>query len=95
MTAWTAAHTDYRTECRATAELQLALPPRPDEPPSAPWRLRTVSCPEPDAFRLHTAAFQGPGQLTQTGKPTDACTLDLHHGALLIAAPDGWSASVS
>ncbi|KAK1183878.1 hypothetical protein B7755_040680 [Streptomyces sp. NBS 14/10] len=95
MAAWTAAHTNYRTERPATAELQLALPPRPDEPPSSPWRLRTVSCTDPDTFRLHTDAFHGPGQLTQTGKPTAACSLDLHHGAMRVAAPDGWSASVS
>ncbi|MDW6066020.1 hypothetical protein SAZ11_59930 [Streptomyces sp. FXJ1.4098] len=95
MAAWTAAHTNYRTERPAAAELQLALPPRPDEPPSSPWRLRTVSCAEPDAFRLHIDAFQGPGQLTQTGRPTAACSLDLHHGAMRVAAPDGWSASVS
>lgn len=91
--AWTAAYDDYGTERPADARLQLALPPRPGEPPSAPWRLRTVSCTEPDAFRLHTDAFQGPGQLTPSGEPTAACALDLHHGAMVIAARDGWRAS--
>ncbi|MEU5101348.1 hypothetical protein AB0H07_03510 [Streptomyces sp. NPDC021354] len=91
--AWTAAYDDYGTERAADAQLQLALPPRPDEPLSAPWRLRTVSCTEPEAFRLHADAFQGPGQLTPSGEPTAACGLDLHHGAMLIAARDGWRAS--
>ena len=95
MAAWTAEHTRYRSEHPATAQLQLALPPRPGENSSAPWRLRTVSCTEPDAFRLRADAFQGPGSLVQVGKPTAACSLDLHQGALLISARDGWSASVS
>ncbi|WP_329033376.1 hypothetical protein OIE71_12875 [Streptomyces sp. NBC_01725] len=95
MASWTAGHTDYRTERPATAQLQLALPPRSGEDSSAPWRLRTISCTEPDAFHLDTVAFHGPGPLAQEGKPTAACRLDLHHGALLIAASEGWSASVS
>ncbi|MEW1863265.1 hypothetical protein AB0399_23360 [Streptomyces sp. NPDC088194] len=95
MVAWTAAHTGHLAECPATAQLQLAVPPRPDETPSAPWRLRTVSCTDPDAFHVHTDAFQGPGSLIQLGKPTAACSLDLHQGALLISAEDGWSASVT
>ncbi|MER5870750.1 hypothetical protein [Streptomyces sp. NPDC002044] len=95
MAAWTAAHTDYQTERPAAAQLQLALPPRTDENPSGPWRLRTVSCAEPDAFRFHTDAFKGPGSFVQVGEPTAACSLDLHQGALLIAARAGWSASVS
>lgn len=95
MASWTAAHTDYRLERPATAQLQLALPPRPGEDSSAPWRLRTVSCTEPDAFHLDTVAFRGPGSLVQVGKPTAACSLDLHQGALLIATSDGWSASVN
>ncbi|MGW1116928.1 hypothetical protein ACWD5B_07445 [Streptomyces tanashiensis] len=95
MAAWTAAHTDYQTERPAAAQLQLALPPRTDDNPSAPWRLRTVGCADPDAFRLRTDAFQGPGPLVQVGKPTAACSLDLHQGALLVAAGTGWSASVS
>ncbi|NYV74965.1 hypothetical protein [Streptomyces sp. UH6] len=94
MVSWTAAHTDYRVERAATAQLQLALPPRPGGSSSAPWRLRTVSCTEPDAFHLDVTAFQGPGSLVQVGKPTAACSLDLHRGALHIAAGDGWSASV-
>lgn len=95
MAAWTATHSDYRKERPATAQLLLALPPRPDEDHLVPWRLRAVSCTEPDTFRLRAAAFQGPGQLTQTGKPPVACSLDLHHRALHVVAPDGWSASVS
>ncbi|MGW3627949.1 hypothetical protein [Streptomyces sp. NPDC000880] len=95
MAAWTVGHTHYRTERPATAQLQLALPPGPGEDSSAPWRLRTVSCTEPNAFHLDTVAFQGPGSLVQVGKPTTACSLDLHRGALLIAASNGWSASVS
>ncbi|MDX2675010.1 hypothetical protein [Streptomyces soliscabiei] len=95
MAAWTAAHTRYRSEHPGTAQLQLALPPRPDENSSAPWRLRTVSCTDPDAFHLRTGAFQGPGALVQVGKPTAACSFDLHRGALLVSASNGWSASVS
>ncbi|MFF3057371.1 hypothetical protein [Streptomyces sp. NPDC057909] len=95
MAAWTAAHTGYRSEHPAAAQLQLALPPGPGEDSSAPWRLRTVSCTGPDVFHLRTHAFQGPGSLVQAGKPTAACSLDLHGGALLISAGDGWSASVS
>lgn len=95
MAAWTATHTLYNSEHPATAQLQLALPPRPGRNPSAPWRLRTVSCTDPDAFRLHTDAFEGPGSLVQVGKPTTACSLALHRGALLISTKDGWSTSVS
>ncbi|GAA2417558.1 hypothetical protein GCM10010420_54890 [Streptomyces glaucosporus] len=95
MAAWTATHTGYRTHHPAAAQLHLALPPRPDEPPSARWRLRTVSCTEPDVFRLHTDAFHGPGPLTRTGRPTAARSLDLHRGALLVTARDGWSASAN
>ncbi|QES51961.1 hypothetical protein DEJ50_33165 [Streptomyces venezuelae] len=94
MAAWTAAHTDYQTERPAAAQLQLALPPSTDKSSSGPWRLRTVGCTEPNSFRLHAAAFQGPGPLVQVGKPTAACSLDLHQGALLVAAGAGWSASV-
>lgn len=89
MASWTAAHTDYRSERPATSQLQLALPPRSGEDFSAPWRLRTVSCTEPDAFHLDTVAFHGPGPLAQVGKPTAACSLDLHKGALFISATDG------
>ncbi|MFG1811597.1 hypothetical protein [Streptomyces sp. NPDC049040] len=95
MAAWTAGDADRCSERSAVAQLQFALPPRPDESPSAPWRLRTVSCTEPDAFHLRSGAFEGPGPLVQTGRPTAACRLDLHRGALLVAAGDGWSASVS
>lgn len=95
MAAWTAAYSDSHKEHPATAQLQLALPPRPDENPSAPWRLRTVSCTEPADFHLHTAAFWGPGSLIQTGKATASSSIDLHRGALFVAAGDGWSASVS
>ncbi|WP_051950552.1 hypothetical protein [Actinacidiphila yeochonensis] len=95
LAAWTAAHTDYQTERPAAAQLQLALPPRTNDNSSAPWRLRTVDCADPDAFRLSTDAFQGPGPLVQVGKPTASCSLDLHQGALHVAAGAGWSASVS
>ncbi|GAA1403569.1 hypothetical protein GCM10009639_48570 [Kitasatospora putterlickiae] len=94
MAAWTAAHTDYQTERPAAAQIQLALPPHTDDDSSAPWRLRTVGCADPDAFRLRTDAFQGPGPLVQVGTPTAACSLDLHQGALLVAAGAGWSASL-
>ncbi|MFF9727769.1 hypothetical protein [Streptomyces gardneri] len=95
MAAWTAAHTDYQTERPAAAQLQLALPPRTDKSSSEPWRLRTVGCTEPNSFRLHADAFRGAGPFVQVGKPTSACSLDLHQGALLIASGTGWSASVS
>lgn len=95
MAAWTAAHTDYQAERPAAAQLQLALPPRIDENSSGPWRLRTVGCTEPNSFHLHADAFRGPGPFVQVGKPTAACSLDLHQGALLVAAGAGWSASVS
>lgn len=95
MAAWTAAHTDYQTERPATAQLQLALPPRTAGNASGSWRLRTVGCTEPDAFRLSTDAFQGPGPLVQVGAPTAACSLGLHQGAVFVAARAGWSASVS
>ncbi|MFG2949233.1 hypothetical protein [Streptomyces adustus] len=95
MAAWTAAHIRYQTECPAAAQLQLALPPRAHENSSEPWRLRTIGCTEPNSFRLHADAFQGSGPFVQVGKPTAACSLDLHQGALLVAAGDGWSASVS
>ncbi|MFK3732366.1 hypothetical protein ACI2LJ_19100 [Streptomyces sp. NPDC088090] len=95
MAAWTAAHTDHQKERPATAQLQLALPPRTHEDSSGPWRLRTVSCAEPDSFRLSTDAFRGAGPFVQVGKPTAACGFDLHRGALLAAARDGWSASVT
>ncbi|UGQ12464.1 hypothetical protein LO772_02280 [Yinghuangia sp. ASG 101] len=94
MAAWTSAHTDYRSQRPATAQLQLALPPDPDEPSATPWHLRTLDCTTPTAFHLHTRAFQGPGPLTQTGTPTAACTFDLHEGALHIASGDGWSAAL-
>ncbi|WP_282691964.1 hypothetical protein [Streptomyces sp. CC208A] len=95
MAAWTAAHTDYRTERPAAAQLQFALPPRADENPSEPWRLRTVDCAEPDAFRLRTDAFQGPGPLVQAGAPPAARGLDLRQGALYVATGAGWSPPVS
>ncbi|WP_128981407.1 hypothetical protein [Streptomyces roseicoloratus] len=95
MAAWTAAHTDYQTERPAAAQLQLALPPRAHEDSSGPWRLRTVGCTEPNSFHLRTGAFRGAGPFVQVGKPTAACSLDLHQGALRVAAGDGWSASVS
>ncbi|MFI6530652.1 hypothetical protein [Streptomyces uncialis] len=95
MAAWTAAHADRHTERPAAAQLQLALPPRTHEHPSGPWRLRTVGCTGPDPFHLHADAFRGPGPFVQAGKPTAACSLDLHRGALLVTAPEGWSASVS
>ncbi|MFF5787837.1 hypothetical protein ACFY8P_23060 [Streptomyces sp. NPDC012693] len=95
MAAWTAAHTDYQTERPAAAQLQFALPPHTDNSSSGPWRLRTVGCTEPNSFRLHADAFRGPGPLVQVGKPTTACTLDLHQGALLVAAGAGWSAPLS
>ncbi len=95
MAAWTAAHTRYGSERPATARLQLALPPGRGEGSSARWRLRTVSCANPDAFHLDTAAFQGPGRLVQVGEPRAACSLDLHQGALSIAASDGWNADPS
>ncbi|MGA4864568.1 hypothetical protein ACPB9J_18185 [Streptomyces lavendulocolor] len=84
MTAWTAAHTDHRIKRPSAAQLQLALPPRTGDDSSAPWRLRTVSCDDPDAFRLRTDAFQGPGPLVHVEKPTDTCALDLHQGALSL-----------
>lgn len=95
MAAWTAAHTRYGSGRPATAQLQLALPPGPGQALSTPWRLRTVSCTGPDAFHLDAVAFRGPGPLVQAGKPTAARRLDLHRGALLIAASDGSSASMS
>jgi hypothetical protein len=95
MASWTATHVGYRSERPASAQLQLALPPPRGEDSPARWRLRTVSCTKPDAFHLETVAFQGPGPFVEVGKPTAACSLDLHQGALLIAASDGWSASVS
>ncbi|WP_189953636.1 hypothetical protein [Streptomyces roseolus] len=95
MASWTAAHTDHGTERPAAARLQLALPPRPDDTAPGRWRLRTVSCADPEAFRLRAAAFEGAGPLVQVGAPTAARGLDLHRGALYVAAGDGWSASVS
>ncbi|MFJ5711665.1 hypothetical protein [Streptomyces sp. NPDC093105] len=95
MASWTAAHTDHRVERPAAAQLQLALPPRPDAVAPGRWRLRTVSCVEPEAFRLRTAAFGGEGPLAPVGTPTAACGLDLHQGALRVTAEDGWSASLS
>jgi hypothetical protein len=92
--AWSAAYTDRTRERPATAQLQLALPPRPDAGSSAPWRLRTVGCAGPEVFRLDTAAFRGAGPLAQTGRPEGACRIDLHGGALLASAADGWSAAV-
>ena len=89
--AWSAAYTDHGRQRPARAELQLALPPRPDAGPAAPWRLRTVGCTGPEAFRLDTAAFRGEGPLVQTGTPTGACRIDLHGGALLASAAKGWS----
>ncbi|MDX3353750.1 hypothetical protein PV703_10605 [Streptomyces sp. ME01-24h] len=59
------------------------------------WRLRTVSCTKPHVFHLDTVSFHGPGPFVQVGQPTAACSLDLHRGALYVAASDGWSASVS
>lgn len=94
MASWTAAHTDHRTERPAAAQLQLALPPRPDTTTPARWRLRTVGCGEPEAFRLRTAAFEGAGPLVRVGAPTAARSLDLHQGALFVAAGDGWSAAL-
>ncbi|MEU2025856.1 hypothetical protein ABZ565_27455 [Streptomyces sp. NPDC016469] len=90
MAAWTAARTGYRTDRPAEAQLHLALPGRP----GAPWRLRTLSCTEPRAFRVGDAAFQGPGALARTGKATGPSSLDLHRGALHVATEEGWSASV-
>ncbi|MFD6345874.1 hypothetical protein ACFWF9_14265 [Streptomyces roseolus] len=95
MASWTAAHTDHGTERPAAAQLQLALPPRPDDTAPGRWRLRTISCAEPEAFRLRTAAFEGAGPLVRVGAPTAARGFDLHRGALYVAAEDGWSASVS
>ncbi|MFD8009488.1 hypothetical protein [Streptomyces sp. NPDC058955] len=95
MASWTAAHTDHRLERPASAQLQLALPPRPGATTPGHWRLRTVGCVEPDAFRLRAAAFKGAGPLLQAGTPTAARSLDLHQGALYVATRDGWSASVS
>ncbi|MFD3335963.1 hypothetical protein ACFWV1_25400 [Streptomyces sp. NPDC058700] len=95
MAAWTVAHTDYQTERPAASQLQFALPPHTHENTSAPWRLRTVGCTDPNSFHLHADAFQGPGPFAQTGKATAACSLDLHRGALFVAAENGWSASVS
>lgn len=95
MAAWTAAHTSYRTDRPASAELQLALPPHAREHPQAPWRLRTLGCTAPDAFHLRTNAFHGPGPLALPGRATAVGRLDLHRGALAVATPDGWSASVT
>ncbi|MDX2296641.1 MULTISPECIES: hypothetical protein [Streptomyces] len=95
MASWTAAHTDYQVERPAAAQLQLALPPRPDEHAPGRWRLRTVGCDEPEAFRLRAAAFEGAGPLVQEGTPTAARGLDLHQGALRVVAEGGWSAAVS
>ncbi|NEC66019.1 hypothetical protein [Streptomyces sp. SID9727] len=86
MAAWTAARAPGHP---AEAQLQLALPGRP----SAPWRLRSLSCPTPHAFRLAGAAFQGPGALARTGKATGPSSLGLHRGALYVATEEGWSAS--
>ncbi|MFF7212847.1 hypothetical protein ACFZAU_20275 [Streptomyces sp. NPDC008238] len=86
MASWTAAHTRYGAERQAEALLQLALPPRPDTARPAVWRLRTVVCPGPEAFRLRTAAFRGPGVLLRSGPPGGAGGLDLHEGALRVAA---------
>ncbi|MFG2563939.1 hypothetical protein ACGFR6_00710 [Streptomyces sp. NPDC048567] len=90
MAAWTAARAGYRTEHPAEAQLQLALPAEP----GAPWRLRTLSCAEPHAFRLAVAAFQGPGELARSGKATGPSSLGLHQGALYVATEEGWSAAV-
>ncbi|OPC76935.1 hypothetical protein B4N89_40785 [Embleya scabrispora] len=95
MAAWTATHTDYGTERPAAAQLHLALPPRNDDTTSAPWRLRTVGCADPDTFRLRTDAFQGPGRLVRVGKPTTARGLDLHQGALHVTTGAGRSAPVT
>ncbi|MFF5505670.1 hypothetical protein [Streptomyces roseolus] len=95
MASWTAAHTDYGTERPAAVQLQLALPPRPDDPAPGRWRLRTVGCAEPVAFRLRAAAFEGAGPLVQVEAPNAARGLDLHKGALHVATGDGWSASAS
>jgi hypothetical protein len=84
MAAWTAAHDDHGAQRPATAQLLLALPPRPGARPPAAWRLRAVSCAPPDDFRLHTRAFCGTGPLTRVGQPTSAGGIDLHHGALSV-----------
>ncbi|MFB9603701.1 hypothetical protein ACFFTQ_12035 [Streptomyces roseofulvus] len=94
MASWTAAHTDDQVERPAAAQLQLALPPRPDAYAPGRWRLRTVGCDEPEAFRLRAVAFEGAGPLVHEGTPTAGRGLDLHQGALYVAAGDGWSASV-
>ncbi|MEU9851806.1 hypothetical protein [Streptomyces sp. NPDC047974] len=95
MASWTAAHTSYGTERPTAAQLQLALPPRPDETLPGRWRLRTAGFEEPVAFRLRTAAFEGAGPLVRVGAPTEACGLDLHRGALHVATADGGRVSVS
>ncbi|MFI1586283.1 hypothetical protein [Embleya sp. NPDC020630] len=95
MASWTATHTDYGTERPAAAQLHFALPPRNDDTSSAPWRLRTVDCADPDTFRLCTDAFQGPGRLVRVGKSTTARGLDLHQGALHVTTGAGRSAPVT
>ncbi|WP_330237598.1 hypothetical protein [Streptomyces sp. NBC_00525] len=95
MAAWTAAHSDPNRGRPATAQLQLALPPRHEAGPSSPWRLRTLGCDEPGAFRLRSAAFAGPGPLSLTGRATAASGVGLHDGALFVTSGEGWSASVS
>lgn len=94
MASWSAPYTERAEERASAASLQLALPPGPDEPAEAPWRIRTTGCAAPDAFRLRTEAFQGIGRLSQEGRPTAACSVDLHLGALHVAAAGGWSASL-
>ncbi|MEU1543629.1 hypothetical protein ABZ461_37150 [Actinacidiphila glaucinigra] len=78
MASWTAAHTTYGVEHPAGARLQLALPPGTEEAPAAAWRLRTVDCAGPEAFRLRTAAFRGRapsyGQVSRPGPAVSTCT---------------------
>ncbi|MGR6998430.1 hypothetical protein ACU686_10615 [Yinghuangia aomiensis] len=95
LASYTARHAaPYRpdSETPASALVQFALPRRT---PADPWRLRTLRCQTPDVFRIRAEAFDGPGSLVQTGKPTGNCAFDLHHGALHVAAPDGWSAALA
>ncbi|SNS69542.1 hypothetical protein SAMN05216252_107449 [Actinacidiphila glaucinigra] len=94
MASWTAAHTKYGTDRPAGARLQLALPPGTEEVPAAAWRLRTVECTGPEAFRLRTAAFRGPGPLVRSGQPAGTACLDLHEGAMHVVTRDGGSAPV-
>ncbi|MER7760998.1 hypothetical protein [Streptomyces sp. NPDC097619] len=96
MASWSAAEDVGSARRPASALLQLALPSRPaDGAPVGPWRLHALSCAEPHDFRVRHEAFDGAGPLTQIGKPTSACALDIHRGALHVASATGWSRSLA